>query len=320
METGKFRKRRNKFSQISNIAIQDETMSCQSRFLYCLISSYISIPDFQLYKSFIQRKASLGKDAFNKYWKELKDRKYLIQYELRDEKGHIYYEYELLDEPAKDDEINNDQIDDFNKNGVGDSNGGLTVSGFSGTGKTAPLIINKKNNIKKNNINFNNNTKSSNSEFLVDSFFSKIVVDQKEELINTKLKTFLSKLKKNELDKINSLDPTLAKKLYAKAIEIFNDESILNKEGYLRSIIKTGDIALLMTNEDIKQSTNKYNKQTYIEQEQVYDDSNNPVFNDERRLKLKLFRNEISEDEYNTQILLLSNGAKENDAEMICFK
>lgn len=246
MEQGKFRKRRNKFSQISNIAIQDETMSCQSRFLYCLISSYISIPDFSLYKSFIQKKASLGKDAFNKYWKELKDRGYLLQYELRDEKGHIYYEYELLDEPCIDNSAvgsgSGTNISQYSDNSPENSDSGLTGGGFSGYGKSDPNN-NKLNNNDINNTNLNiNNTNREKTKIINDFFYSvEAIVDetvQNNYLKNERLKKFFQSLNLDELTQLACMEKTDKVSFYCSILTLFDNNEIINKEGYLRTILK----------------------------------------------------------------------------------
>lgn len=69
--------------------------------LHNMINYYISIPDFILYKSHIQKQSGAGQRAFNRMWKQLKDNGYLMQYKLKGDKGTFYYEYELFDEPQK---------------------------------------------------------------------------------------------------------------------------------------------------------------------------------------------------------------------------
>ena len=233
---GKFRKKRNKFSQISNTAIQDETMSCQARFLYCLISSYMTIPDFNLYKGFLKEKANLGKDAFNKYWKELKDRGYLIQYEIRDEKGHYNYEYELLDEPFE----NTNSQSEENEEGRVDPDDDKTDSdkagvGFSASGKSAP------NNTIKNNININNtynNNNSSKSKSIVEDYFEKISFVVDEDKKKDRFHSFLSNLKYEELLPIAKLETPDAVSLYYAAMDCYDNREILNPDGFLRTAIK----------------------------------------------------------------------------------
>ena len=86
-EVLKFRKRANPFSQVSNAVIQNENLSLQGRGLYCLIQSYINCPNFEIKKNFIVKKSGLGRDAFQRYWNELKSVGLLIQYKLKDPKN-----------------------------------------------------------------------------------------------------------------------------------------------------------------------------------------------------------------------------------------
>lgn len=95
---GAFRKKRIFFSQVSNEALRDASLSLKSKGLYALIQSYITIENFILYKNTLKQNCKEGEKAFEASWKELKDRGYLIQYKLRNEKGSFYYEYDLLDE------------------------------------------------------------------------------------------------------------------------------------------------------------------------------------------------------------------------------
>lgn len=96
---GRFRKKRNNFSMVSNHIIRDNTVSLKAKGLYALIQSYITIEDFTLYKGFLQSKCCEGKKAFDSAWKELKDVGYLVQYRMQDPTTkQIFWEYELLDE------------------------------------------------------------------------------------------------------------------------------------------------------------------------------------------------------------------------------
>ena len=107
---GKFRKKKIYFTQISNCALRDKYLSFSAKGLYSLIQSYITIPDFDLYKSFLMEISEEGRTAFDRTWKELQELGYLKVYKMKDEDtGTFYYEYELLDES----ELNGD--DRFNK-------------------------------------------------------------------------------------------------------------------------------------------------------------------------------------------------------------
>ncbi len=102
--SGKFRKKRDKFSMVSNLAIRDEDLSLKARGLYSLIQSYITIEknvdgsDFVLSKEKLLNKCKEGESAFNSAWNELKNKGYIKIYKISTNKGFIY-EYELLEEP-----------------------------------------------------------------------------------------------------------------------------------------------------------------------------------------------------------------------------
>lgn len=96
---GSFKKKRNKFSQISNVVAWDKNLSMKAKGLYLLIESLINIPDFVLYKNTLKNKCKEGEKAFESAWKELKGNGYLKQEKHRDENGNFYYLYDLLDEP-----------------------------------------------------------------------------------------------------------------------------------------------------------------------------------------------------------------------------
>ncbi len=98
--SGKFRKKKVNFSMISNEIIRDDTVSLKTKGLYALIQSYITMDDFTLYKGFLMSKCPEGRRSFDSAWNQLKQSGYLIQYRMKDEKNHFYYEYELLDVPV----------------------------------------------------------------------------------------------------------------------------------------------------------------------------------------------------------------------------
>lgn len=100
-ENGTFRHKKNNFSMVSNELIRDKGVSFKAKGLYCMIQSYVTIPNFTLYKTFLMRNCKEGEKAFEAAWKELKDSGYLVQYKLKDETGKFYYEYDLLDELPK---------------------------------------------------------------------------------------------------------------------------------------------------------------------------------------------------------------------------
>lgn len=99
--SGKFRPKRKNFSMVSNSLIRDNSVSLKAKGLYSLIQSYITIEGFVLYKNFLMKQCAEGRTAFDSAWKELKDAGYLIQYRMKNERNQFYYEYDLLDEPAR---------------------------------------------------------------------------------------------------------------------------------------------------------------------------------------------------------------------------
>ena len=98
--SGKIRRKRTYYAQVSNVALRDETMSLKAKGLLALIESYLSLENFILYKDFLMSKSLDGETAFRGAWKELKEHGYLIQYKLKDNNTkHFYYEYEICDNP-----------------------------------------------------------------------------------------------------------------------------------------------------------------------------------------------------------------------------
>lgn len=98
IKLNKFKKKVNKFTQISNQVLLDDRLSLKAKGLYSMIQHYITIPDFVLYLNTLKKGIKEGNHTFNSAWKELKDLGYLIQERKRDtESGKFYYEYELVD-------------------------------------------------------------------------------------------------------------------------------------------------------------------------------------------------------------------------------
>lgn len=98
MGNGRFRRKESNFTQISNNALSDTDLNTRTLGLYCRISYYLSIPDWDLYKNHLLKTCPEGKKAFESMWDDLKKSGYLVQYKMRSEKGSFYYEYELLNE------------------------------------------------------------------------------------------------------------------------------------------------------------------------------------------------------------------------------
>ena len=85
---------------VSNEILRNERISLKTKGLYSLIQSYITMDDFTLYKGFLMSKCPEGRRSFDSAWNQLKQSGYLVQYRMKDEKNHFYYEYELLDVPV----------------------------------------------------------------------------------------------------------------------------------------------------------------------------------------------------------------------------
>jgi hypothetical protein len=97
MSSGAFRKKKIYFSQVSNSALRDNSLSLKAKGLYAIIQSYITIENFTLYKNTLIKACKESKTAFENAWKELKVQGYLKQYKIQSSNGTFYYEYELLD-------------------------------------------------------------------------------------------------------------------------------------------------------------------------------------------------------------------------------
>lgn len=100
MVNGTFKAKRLYFSQVSNTALRDPSLSLKAKGLYALIQSYITIENFILYKTTLKNKCKEGLEAFEGTWKELKEQGYLLQEKTRANTGAYRYEYELLDNPV----------------------------------------------------------------------------------------------------------------------------------------------------------------------------------------------------------------------------
>ena len=150
---GAFRKKKVYFTQVSNTALRDENLSLQAKGLYAIIQSYITIEDFILYKNFLIKVTKLSENTFDKYWKELKDKGYLVQYKFFEagSKG-AKYEYELLDTPLVKEET--DPVETTKNKPV------FTPQNLRSK-NLRPKKLGVYNNTDLNNTNLNNNISSS---------------------------------------------------------------------------------------------------------------------------------------------------------------
>ena len=106
---GTFRTKQIPFTQVPNTVIHDKNLSMKAKGLYMIIQSYITIPNFILYKSYLMKQCVEGEKAFDTAWSELKRMGYLKQYKFRDKDSKYFkYEYDLLDVA----EINDNEVSD----------------------------------------------------------------------------------------------------------------------------------------------------------------------------------------------------------------
>ncbi|WP_061313850.1 hypothetical protein [Clostridium botulinum] len=187
---GVFRKKKIYFSQVSNVALRDNNLSLKAKGLYALIQSYITIEDYSLYKTTLQKVCKEGRDAFNGAWKELKDNGYLVQYKLKNNGGTFYYEYDLLDTPEK---IEKPQTENPHVE---------TTNGKSTCGKTTHGKPGMYNNTDTNNTDINNTNTSSSSR---NQDLEKIFKENICELKKTTKPKFLNFCNKYDYEFINSI-------------------------------------------------------------------------------------------------------------------
>lgn len=255
MESGSFRKKRKNFAQVSNFALMDKTLSIKAKGLYAMIESYISIPDFTLYKDFLMKQSCDGEKSFNSGWKELKEKGYLKIYKAQTPKGFIY-EYELLDEPTPP------------KRTSGKSNVGESNTAVSSSGEEVSKINKQEKEYEENNISYNNTT--------VEDFFKKVSLDDENqksfEQIKPRLQALFNVLNEDETLKIASIDNV--NDFCLALINLYNDNKITNKEGYIRAILKN-------PNAFIENYKNKFSEYEQIE---IYDASKNPEVSKEEKL------------------------------------
>ncbi|MDO4491892.1 MAG: hypothetical protein Q4B85_12570 [Lachnospiraceae bacterium] len=102
MSEARIEEKRANFSMISNRAIEE--LSPEELWLYTWIYSKSTIPGFSIFKNVMQMEAKergIGRDRFEKAWKALIEKGYLKRIRLKDEKGHFYYQFEVLEDPEQ---------------------------------------------------------------------------------------------------------------------------------------------------------------------------------------------------------------------------
>lgn len=188
MESGKITRRKEvPFSQVSNQALRDKTLSLRAKGLYALIQSYITIPDFVLYKQTLINMGVEGREAFESAWKELKKRGYLVQKRGKNSEGKFVYEYELLDFIEENEVLKKPHT---GKPHTGKPDTGKPVHGSSIPGKQGVY-----NNTDFNNTDFNNKYKNNNKHKNPSANAPKSPKTTNEDTLATEVSKGLSTLK-----------------------------------------------------------------------------------------------------------------------------
>lgn len=115
--SGRITKKKSNFSMISNTLALDPTISAKAKGIYLIICAELNKVNYTVYKSTIMECCKDGEASFESGWQELKKAGYLIQVKSKDETGRWVYDYELLDEPVKDekDQDKNEEPDPENR-------------------------------------------------------------------------------------------------------------------------------------------------------------------------------------------------------------
>lgn len=253
-QTGIIRRREIPFAQVSNHALRDKSLSLKAKGLYSLIQSYITIPNFILYKDYLMKQCKEGRDAFNSTWKELKDAGYLIQYKERGEKGVFYYAYELLDYPEP--PTNKPQVENPHVDSTYVEN---------------PHLYKYYSN---NNTNLNNidNNKSSSS---IDKSSNFEQVNEEEDLkyqqLIDKCKEVGVKLSLKQLTKLMSLyDPIKVLRALEKSFNVATEKKIANGYNYIATTIENDmrqNITNVTINKELKNKFNNYEQRQRTQEE-----------------------------------------------------
>lgn len=88
----------NNFTMISNNVTLDTTLHPYAYKIFSLIIQEVT-KQGTFYKQTIANRFGHCKNTFDKYWKQLKDKGYLIQVKKRDSKSHWTYEYTINSQP-----------------------------------------------------------------------------------------------------------------------------------------------------------------------------------------------------------------------------
>ena len=100
-ENGVFIRKDVPFTQVPNRVLRDKHLSLGAKGLFSVILSYITIPNFTLYKAYLRKINADKKYSFDKKWTELKSSGYLIV-NHKNTKNGMLWTYELLESPYTD--------------------------------------------------------------------------------------------------------------------------------------------------------------------------------------------------------------------------
>ena len=247
-KNGAFRPRKVYFTQVSNDVLRNNELSLKAKGLYSLISSYITIEGFTLYKNTLKADCEEGESAFDSTWKELKEKGYLKQYKLKDnETKSFYYEYELLEVPIIEEEaVTKKAINGKSRNAknLGTENLG---GGFSTPGKGGVY----------NNTNLNNT-------------YSMYVCMYEKYLIATKtLKDFIAKNEIHERMTIELFEHLL--------VEVMNNNRVKKKDKYFLKVLKEISNKGIRTIEEYEKDLEDYKAKNKTKETNKRKDYSKPV-------------------------------------------
>lgn len=169
MENSYFKQKRSNFTIVSSNVLKDKDLSLKAKGLFALILTYISIPDFVLYKSYLMDLSSDGTNSFNTAWKELKDAGYLTVEKKSNGKGFVYI-YDIKEERTS--------ISDPSPKGgfstPGKPTHGKSNDSFSTSTKTDSIIINTELDLLNNNLYQSNQSNSNNAASYDKEYFNNL--------------------------------------------------------------------------------------------------------------------------------------------------
>jgi len=265
---GSFRKKRVYFSQVSNVALRDSSLTLKAKGLYSLIQSYITIENYILYKTTLKKMCCEGDKAFENTWKELKENGYLIQHRNRGVNGNFSYEYELLDSPDRDysEKIHGLQ----NRKTQDQKNHTPQKVHMDKTPENQGSLHTPKKDSMDNGVHdkqgYISNTDSINTDLNNTITTTTVVVEKEIELVKHDLESI--PLQDDEIKKL--LEMTTLNDLLEKIKILKQQKSVQNVTGFLIKAIKENYTYQTIENKNVS-SGNKQNRFVNFEQRKDYD-------------------------------------------------